>query len=1166
MLPAVVIAGAVILSSTALAWMFDRKTEQERQLHTALRRHNCRLRENYAAACQADARHREVHRARLAQRLVRSRADACQEFLDRMDGPRREFEAMEEALRQALKDASISSYRRNALRLMQARLEDARNRLTAFHRYGNWYLERQQDLLNRGQYDAVIDFPDPDSRLPDDWYYDGKVALAELHELSRCNAFGQQLTLRQDRLDDGHYSDAFQRSLVLQYPDQDAIPVQIHARNNPHYFQACVLRGALYVEHALEQLPFPAIVSRFRHDEHLGSGYDLQCFPAFFEPERQHGLGPGVRAFLPHAESSFPGKRYSAGERIDVYLHHHDLGLRSQVTVTQQLESLQLGTASSAPIFMCADGRQHDLHPLLETAAQGVPWQLRECLETDEGLYLRLQLGDWQVHAQARPDDEQLQVMHLEHTGLDSVDVDELPFRLRLIDDRLRDSVFTDLLCFQGFLHFCRQQALFGADEEDRKEASRFFTRWSAVNEFLLEETGYRTLFLNPQGTPDQETWTCRCEQNLETAVHKLLDGVRRPPRLYLEERFMGHHGERWLRVGELRGVPERVAPDTFQIHHGGIRRPDSSTAVQEAPRPLRLRLPNAGELANLSRQQRALQAFMSGRLHNPALQHILLMPHRCEPHADPTWARRVEQGLRWQDPNWQATGSAAHAKRIVTAALVESNLYLIQGPPGTGKTTCIVELLHQVYLAQPDARVLVVSQQNTAVDNALDRFLKRYPEFATRLLRISGDATKVEESLRPRVTAQVLMDYLAGRQREYSQSAALGQEARAAWVDAWIRRIYRSDASGAAQFDGELSELLVQDFPLVGATCVGLASSRHGLNRLTFDLCIIDEAGRSTVPELLIPLMRSRKAILIGDHFQLPPSVASRLREADAKDTLPFLEDTFLKTSFFEQLYEHLPEACRGRLNEQFRMAGPIGDLVAELFYTHNGQRGLHNGRINGKPRSSRGFLDERHVIRWYDVPQGRQEKESGKGPSLVNRAEADAILHYLQAAAQTLSRRPDGGRRKKTVAIITPYSGQKRFILQQIERLRTQGYRLDEFLAVEVDTVDSFQGSEADIVLYSTVRTQGDIRFLLDRQRLNVACSRARENLVFFGATDFLRRHESRTNQPLFIRILERASVCTLEELRRGTPKPNSQKAETGPVDLPTDGPIPASASRSV
>jgi superfamily I DNA and/or RNA helicase len=295
-------------------------------------------------------------------------------------------------------------------------------------------------------------------------------------------------------------------------------------------------------------------------------------------------------------------------------------------------------------------------------------------------------------------------------------------------------------------------------------------------------------------------------------------------------------------------------------------------------------------------------------------------------------------------------------------------------------------------------------------------------------------------------------------------------------------------------------------------------------MDRLVFDVCIIDEGGRSTVPELLIPLMRSRKAIIIGDHYQLPPSIAGRLREADAKESLPFLEETFLKTSFFEQLYENLPSQSCGRLLEQFRMVEPIGDLVADLFYNHKGERGLFNGRIHDRKQ----FLDPEHTLRWHNVESGRQEKENGVGPSLLNVDEANAVVNFLRVAARRLDeckRQQGDGYRKKTVAIITPYGAQKRLIRSLLESGAAKCDGLSEVMKIEVDTVDSFQGSEADIVLYSTVRTHGDVSFLLDRQRLNVACSRARENLVFFGSTLFLRERESRSKKLLFSTIMERS-----------------------------------------
>ena len=103
----------------------------------------------------------------------------------------------------------------------------------------------------------------------------------------------------------------------------------------------------------------------------------------------------------------------------------------------------------------------------------------------------------------------------------------------------------------------------------------------------------------------------------------------------------------------------------------------------------------------------------------------------------------------------------------------------------------------------------------------------------------------------------------------------------------------------------------LLGDRNVVGATCVGLATNKGGIDQLQFDVAIIDEAGRATVPEILIPILRSKKVILVGDHYQLPPSIAPLLREDDATQVLSFLRDNFLTGSFFEIMFEGLPAVC---------------------------------------------------------------------------------------------------------------------------------------------------------------------------------------------------------------------------------------------------------------
>jgi hypothetical protein len=1129
------IVAGVVIGATAVAYLYDRLTDEERELQSDLRERNRAQRERFNAATNDDARNRALKRRRLAESLAGDRREICLKFRELIAAPVREFRELEASLKSSLADITISPYRRNALRLLRARVEDTQNRLEAFGSYCDWYVDRQEWLADRERYDDLIDFPDPSPRLPEDWYYGGKVGLASVSELDRQrNRYGQSLELAAEKLENG-YSDAVQRALMLQYPDQEAVPVQLLASRNPRFYKACILRGALYVEHVLEKLPCTAVVTQAKRREGHGDGYWVQCFPNFCAVEKQPAQNSGLSAFLPRSESSFPGKRYLPGERIEVYLHYYDLLLnRGHVTVTQQRESLEFGATGSAPIFVNADGRKHDLHPLLEEADQGAVWSLRSYAEREDRLAITLQLGAWQVDTEAAPGDSQLCVTAIARTGIDSVELDELPFSVRLVERKFKNNVFCDALKFQEFLQFCGQQSRYGEDYGRRNAAGAFFHRWSKVTDYLLEETGYQTFELTPKSEPHEWHWDCSCPVDLKGDLQRLIDKSAFKRQIYLEELHVNDAGERWLRIGELNGLPDALDEGGFRLPHRSIRRPGVEQGYRRVePGRVRLRFPLGGELANLSRQREALQAFMNGRLLNPALQQILMIPASYVPQPAPFWVERVSAGLQWQDPNWRSPEKATEAKRIVEEALTESNLYLIQGPPGTGKTTCIVELLYQIFATNPLSRVLVVSQQNTAVDNALERYLQRYPEHRGNVVRMGGDASKVQATLHQNMTGTIMSEYLVNRQQDYSRSAALHMDARAAWIGDWIASVCRPGASGQLQFDDELTELLVSDRQLVGSTCVGLASRRHGADRLVFDVCIMDEGGRSTVPEMLIPLMRCRKTIIIGDHFQLPPSVAARLREADAKESLPFLEETFLKTSFFEQLYNNLPEGCRGMLREQFRMVEPIGDLVADLFYTEQDRRGLFNGKIHDRSQ----FLDPDHPLRWHDVPEGHQAKEHGVGRSLWNVEEANAILNYLSVAARRLAcckAKAEADFKKKSVAIITPYAAQKRLIASKLARLATEGGRIDDVMLIEVDTVDSFQGSEADIVLYSTVRTRGDISFLLDRQRLNVACSRARENLVFFGCGKFLQDRESRGKHPLFSRIIERASRSPTEGAR--------------------------------
>jgi superfamily I DNA and/or RNA helicase len=528
------------------------------------------------------------------------------------------------------------------------------------------------------------------------------------------------------------------------------------------------------------------------------------------------------------------------------------------------------------------------------------------------------------------------------------------------------------------------------------------------------------------------------------------------------------------------------------------------------------IQLPNAP----LNRQDQALEALFHDRMVEPAIKDILLSPESYLPVQDELW---ISREIVWQN-------SLSHSQKLAVAiALKAKHLALIQGPPGTGKTTAIVEILYQLFAANPNCKILLVSQQNTAVDNALERFIQRYPELINKSINIIriGNIDKISDDIQDLHFDASYTEFIQTTRSQAKKNALNDVVGLSDLSSAWLTLLNQIENPLGGRLDNptvdEFNTVLLADKNLVGATCVGLASRKGGVDNLDFDIAIIDEAGRATVPELLIPLLRCRKAILIGDHFQLPPSISPLLREDDAKEVLPFIKETFLETSFFERLFNSLPDACKAILQEQYRMAPDIGNLVADLFYTDENGRKLHNGYGDDFDLSRQSLT---HSLYWVDV-KGHQSKKSNT-TSIANTQEAESIVNFLGDLAKKITLDQD-------VAVITPYGAQKKLIREKLKIISDSADNADfkiGNLSIKVDTVDSFQGSEADIVCYSTVRTVGSLQFLLDRKRLNVACSRARNHLVFFGHMEFLRTYNPGKGEiNLFRKIILRAqrdAIC--------------------------------------
>ena len=307
-----------------------------------------------------------------------------------------------------------------------------------------------------------------------------------------------------------------------------------------------------------------------------------------------------------------------------------------------------------------------------------------------------------------------------------------------------------------------------------------------------------------------------------------------------------------------------------------------------------------------------------------------------------------------------------------------------------------------------------------------------------------------------------------------------------------------------------DFQDLISRSARIIGATCLYSASLfKSNMNggghesRYAFDWAIIDEAGRATVPEVLIPIVRSKQVILVGDERQLPPMVDDKIaRMADDVSSQSHKLDTSLFQSLIEQLEGTAYDSCT-MLRTQYRMQPAIGNLASKVFY--DGE--LENGECTTHSRK-RGFDWIPATVTWLSTSRMQRRAEDRSGKSYINRVEGDVVLKLLEKMETKCRehRQTPSDREPPSVGIITGYAGQVEHLNARVEPGDRDRWQQ---LKVEIATVDSFQGRECDIVVYSTVRSndQQKIGFLRDYRRVNVALSRARDLLVIVGDVSMMK-----------------------------------------------------------
>ncbi|MEK6543389.1 MAG: AAA domain-containing protein [Elusimicrobiota bacterium] len=409
------------------------------------------------------------------------------------------------------------------------------------------------------------------------------------------------------------------------------------------------------------------------------------------------------------------------------------------------------------------------------------------------------------------------------------------------------------------------------------------------------------------------------------------------------------------------------------------------------------------------------------------------------------------------------------YQKQAAQMALGASKVAVIHGPPGTGKTTVLIEIIRQA--VRDNQRVLACAPSNIAVDNILEQLVK----YGVNTVRLGHPARVMEDlhhatldALVAKHPSQRELLRLTTQKDKLTRNRAPKAEVSAAWKE--IRNLEKSilkDVVGSAS--------------VVCATHGGFKSS---LFKDPFDLVILDEASQATEPLSWVCLAKAKKAIFAGDVFQLPPTIYS-----------PIAAKEGLAVTLLEQLKTILPEDNQALLRVQYRMNETIMRFSSEQFYKGKliADKTVKEHLLSDLPSVQHSALTARPMVFVDTAGTGYDEGWDELLESRYNDGEA-GLAAYFHEMLRGL------GVSAKQVGLLTPYVAQVRRLRKRIEDR-----------GLEIDTVDGFQGREKEAIILSLVRSndRGEVGFLSDTRRMNVALTRARRLLIVIGDSATIGRH---------------------------------------------------------
>ncbi|WP_162053908.1 AAA domain-containing protein [Pontibacter pamirensis] len=453
----------------------------------------------------------------------------------------------------------------------------------------------------------------------------------------------------------------------------------------------------------------------------------------------------------------------------------------------------------------------------------------------------------------------------------------------------------------------------------------------------------------------------------------------------------------------------------------------------------------------------------------------------------------------RFTDEQMEAISALNPSQNNAVQKIVQAkDVAIIHGPPGTGKTTTLVQAILKTLETQK--RLLVTAPSNTAVDLLTEKLALE----GVNVIRIGNPSRVSDVLLEHTLDAQIMGHRSYKNLKDYRKTAeeykrmATQYKRKFGYEERAQRQFFKSESKRLLDEADRVEEYITEDLlnSVQVITCTLVGAANRAIRHLEYETVFIDEAAQALEPACWIPISRAKRVVLAGDHCQLPPTVKSFEAEKGG-----------LGKSLFEKCVERQPEVSV-MLKTQYRMHHNIMEFSNQQFYegeleAHESVRNsdLHQYDPHFAPGLAMEFVDTAGC--------GYNEVETPESTSSANPDEANLLLNHLSLLLKDYTPAENEAEPLR-IGVIAPYRAQINYLQDRVEHMPDlHDLKLKRLLSI--GTVDSFQGQERDIIYISMTRSNesGEIGFLADIRRMNVAMTRAKKKLVVVGDSATLSQH---------------------------------------------------------